>query len=626
MDSQSLLQQCPVCTLYLHAGMSLETHLETHPMEQVIKALVKLACSTKSPIETFVSSSPPVTTTQYFNNDRRSSISCTNSNDSTSNDEKIISVNSSSSSVVKLFPTTSEITQLPPPTYTKAIEENSTFSQNFPNFQQHPDNFHYSTENYVDVDEEEEEEEIIEIDLETKETIQQQQQIDENSTEFYEKENEDFILPEENPITAEYTEEENGEFLLREKSDEKPNFSGLKVLSDVPVRVSDMTSSTGNFYIEYQNEQQNCETEINPFKSVIRQTEISIPEKSESIQRPLTKFFLNKQPKKLIVKFKKLFHETNSNDMEIIDETPVEKKVEEEKIDEKIRVKYHKRKNHLLENFLKDECNPVEELKKDENPIVPEELKTESTLLLHLEMTTEEECVSDYIGPFTPLSAKFEIEENENSFKIEPELQIITEPVLPVLPPISIEIIEEEKQKLKSENWLTDEKKIKEIPIDDQSEAGPSNRIDYSFPNLFANEQFLYSPPEAVNPHPNIIELNQENDDGTTTWHRQSFSPQYVTQFDNDRNSYMDLDACKTNNSLNCDQAASVDSLNIRTDEKMPAKGEISEQESNGDNGEGSWNNQVCFFFPNLMSKFMSKECGCDNWYLQSHWNSKMAQ
>lgn len=34
--------QCPVCTLYLHIGMSLQDHLDTHPKEQVIKALVNI--------------------------------------------------------------------------------------------------------------------------------------------------------------------------------------------------------------------------------------------------------------------------------------------------------------------------------------------------------------------------------------------------------------------------------------------------------------------------------------------------------------------------------------------------------------------------------------------------------
>ncbi|XP_072929397.1 uncharacterized protein [Epargyreus clarus] len=35
--------QCPVCTLYLHSGMSLESHLDTHPKDQVIKALCCLS-------------------------------------------------------------------------------------------------------------------------------------------------------------------------------------------------------------------------------------------------------------------------------------------------------------------------------------------------------------------------------------------------------------------------------------------------------------------------------------------------------------------------------------------------------------------------------------------------------
>lgn len=35
--------QCPVCTLYLHSGMSLASHLDTHPKDQVIKALCSLS-------------------------------------------------------------------------------------------------------------------------------------------------------------------------------------------------------------------------------------------------------------------------------------------------------------------------------------------------------------------------------------------------------------------------------------------------------------------------------------------------------------------------------------------------------------------------------------------------------
>lgn len=40
------LMQCPVCTLFLHNGMSLESHLDTHPKDQVIKALCSLSKNT----------------------------------------------------------------------------------------------------------------------------------------------------------------------------------------------------------------------------------------------------------------------------------------------------------------------------------------------------------------------------------------------------------------------------------------------------------------------------------------------------------------------------------------------------------------------------------------------------
>uniref|UniRef100_A0A182TD01 Uncharacterized protein n=1 Tax=Anopheles melas TaxID=34690 RepID=A0A182TD01_9DIPT len=43
------------------------------------------------------------------------------------------------------------------------------------------------------------------------------------------------------------------------------------------------------------------------------------------------------------------------------------------------------------------------------------------------------------------------------------------------------------------------------------------------------------------------------------------------------------------------ERTPSTESLNIRTDEKMPAKGEISEQESNGDMDMTSWNHRVSF-------------------------------
>lgn len=45
MESQL---QCPVCTLFLHMGMDLQSHLDTHPKDQVIKALVNVTMTKKS--------------------------------------------------------------------------------------------------------------------------------------------------------------------------------------------------------------------------------------------------------------------------------------------------------------------------------------------------------------------------------------------------------------------------------------------------------------------------------------------------------------------------------------------------------------------------------------------------
>lgn len=108
------------------------------------------------------------------------------------------------------------------------------------------------------------------------------------------------------------------------------------------------------------------------------------------------------------------------------------------------------------------------------------------------------------------------------------------------------------------------------------NEAGPS-RIDYG---LSSFEDFYSS--VRLSP----ISFTPEN----YAWN-QRFSPQYVP-FDNEKNSYMDLDVYKNTNSYE-ERAPSTDSLNIRTDEKMPAKGEISEQESNGDVEGSSWSHQV---------------------------------
>lgn len=74
------------------------------------------------------------------------------------------------------------------------------------------------------------------------------------------------------------------------------------------------------------------------------------------------------------------------------------------------------------------------------------------------------------------------------------------------------------------------------------------------------------------------------------TWN-QTFSSSYACEESYKHSSCMDMDKTGSANA----RAPSTDSLNIRTDEKMPAKGEISEQESNGD-VEGLWSHQVMIY------------------------------
>lgn len=88
----------------------------------------------------------------------------------------------------------------------------------------------------------------------------------------------------------------------------------------------------------------------------------------------------------------------------------------------------------------------------------------------------------------------------------------------------------------------------------------------------------------------------------------QRFSPSYTPFEETDKqSSYLYLDGCKISSASA--RAPSTDSLNIRTDEKMPAKGEISEQESNGDI-EGSWSHQVILnTFIHLKISTISVQC-----------------
>lgn len=128
---------------------------------------------------------------------------------------------------------------------------------------------------------------------------------------------------------------------------------------------------------------------------------------------------------------------------------------------------------------------------------------------------------------------------------------------------------------------------------------------------LYQNDRVRFSPPLSPyvymktyssthsDDHPKQevdVSWNESNSLAIHNSDQNSTSSRYTPSFD-DRSNYTDLDGGnnKTNSSVSEGhiRAPSTDSLNIRTDEKMPARGEISEQESNGEI-EQPWHHPVC--------------------------------
>jgi hypothetical protein len=116
---------------------------------------------------------------------------------------------------------------------------------------------------------------------------------------------------------------------------------------------------------------------------------------------------------------------------------------------------------------------------------------------------------------------------------------------------------------------------------------------------LYQNDRVRFSPPLSPYVYMKTFSSDdqpkQENENDMS-WNNNSNSlatqhsdqnsscSRYTPSFDDNRSNYTDLDV-----NIKCSRtdvhirAPSTDSLNIRTDEKMPARGEISEQESNGE-------------------------------------------
>lgn len=93
---------------------------------------------------------------------------------------------------------------------------------------------------------------------------------------------------------------------------------------------------------------------------------------------------------------------------------------------------------------------------------------------------------------------------------------------------------------------------------------------------------------------------NRDGDAGTSNTQFSS-KYKYISHESDKQISYVNNEKCKYMSGS--ERAPSADSLNIITDEKMPAKGEISEQESNGDI-ESSWSHQVSILHSSMIAVY----------------------
>lgn len=345
------------------------------------------------------------------------------------------------------------------------------------------------------------------------------------------------------------------------------------------------------------------------------------PPITETNIRPLLKTPFSKQPKKIVVKFKKPFVPVVEEDANL--QPP-----------EKITISSDNAPAKCVESISSDPTSskidehidhPFSPLRQTFTPpppiysLISKNRDDVEDAELIVDLRTKESIVKEHIDDMAATDGPIETSINEregnednmdiddsiiNSHKCDNEIFTIefkendmnesNADVKNVVLKIKVEV--NPKQFIRDESILADRKDTIVLPEscstdlsstssqpttssqtrNNFNEAGPS-RIDYG---LSSFEDFYSS--VRLSP----ISFTPEN----YAWN-QRFSPQYVP-FDNEKNSYMDLDMYKNTNSYE-ERAPSTDSLNIRTDEKMPAKGEISEQESNGDVEGSSWSHQV---------------------------------
>lgn len=144
-----------------------------------------------------------------------------------------------------------------------------------------------------------------------------------------------------------------------------------------------------------------------------------------------------------------------------------------------------------------------------------------------------------------------------------------------------------------------------------ESATSTNNHSPLNF--LYQNDRVRFSPPLSPYVYLKTFSSTQSDDqpkqEVEISWNGSSslapqnsdhnaISSRYTPSFDDNHSDYTDLEGGNNKTSSSASdghiRTQSIDSLNIRTDEKMPARGEISEQESNGEI-EQPWHHPVSF-------------------------------
>lgn len=301
---------------------------------------------------------------------------------------------------------------------------------------------------------------------------------------------------------------------------------------------------------------------------------------------PTNRLKLNKQPKKLIVKLKKPLEEcatSTAPDSQKQEETEVSIKTEivcEEAVIVTEKAKVESEKEPLACKMETDEQFDTSFLDHHDY----EHINTiEVTPEIHHDSETNQSLMSMDLEPETGVVKREQIDD---------DFPVVIKTEHSTCSTSSSSATSTSSSQSSCSNSCAGPSRLTIESVTSTNENSPLNF-------LYQNDRVRFSPPLSPYVYLKTFSSSQSDDqpkqETDISWNgntlqnsdQNSTSSRYTPSFDDNRSNYTDLDGGnnKTSSSA-CDghiRAPSTDSLNIRTDEKMPARGEISEQESNGE-------------------------------------------